>query len=378
MGLVLHENARVSARGAARVAALERRLERYQPPYRSRVRALAARHPHLRDLARSFPALLFALAVPRPGVDVARAIACVIAGAPLKTAAEAAGVPMWLRRIAPGAFGAPIPALPDGLFVRRQVVNHIPRATKKVQGWLDAISRAHLVADDDIAVWMAREWASAQARNRSYYVPWPMLWSWYARHAPEDPCRLREPWRSSLSYESVERLACEWRHNVLFFVELGDEAIADLWLEPGNVGGFDFVPLRIYADIASEATAMRNCVRTYGCYIRENMSRLWSMQRGGERVATVEVQFAQESPYPHVAEIKLIGDKRAPEGVWRVAQAWLSAQPRFRAGVRYDRWRAAPANVAAWRKMWRPYWLAKRQFPDWAPLTPDREAVDRL
>jgi hypothetical protein len=123
---------------------------------------------------------------------------------------------------------------------------------------------------------------------------------------------------------------------------------------------------------------MKNCVRTYGTYIGENMSRLWSMRRDGERIATVEVQFAQESPYPHIAQVKLANDKRAPEGVWRVAQSWLSAQPRFLPGARCTGWGTVPANVKAWRKMWRPYWLAKRGFPDWLPLTPDRDAVDCL
>lgn len=371
-------DAHASASDHARADLLERRLNRFQPRFRQRVRALAERHPRLKDLAASFPALLFALAVPRAGLDVARVSDRVTAGAPLRELAATARLPWWLRRLEAGAFGGPIPQLPDGPFVSRQIVNYIPRAATKVQSWLDAISRAYTVVDESVAVWMAREWVNIPKRQQSDCVPWPVLWSWYARHVPGDPCRIRQAWSPSLSFESVERLSREWRCNVLFFVEIGDDPIADMWLEPGTVGGFDFFPLRTYADVASEAIEMKNCVRIYGNYIGENMSRLWSMRRDGERVATVEVQFAQESPYPHIAQIKLVNDKRAPAGAWRAAQAWLSAQPQFQPGVRFKGWGTMSANVNAWRKMWRPYWLAKRRFPEWLPLTPDRDAVDCL
>lgn len=46
---------------------LESRLRRYHPRFQGAVRALAVRHPRIADLAASFPALLFALAVPGGG-----------------------------------------------------------------------------------------------------------------------------------------------------------------------------------------------------------------------------------------------------------------------------------------------------------------------
>ncbi|WP_246504391.1 hypothetical protein [Bradyrhizobium agreste] len=93
---------------------LERRLRRYHPRFQDAVRALAARHPRLADLAASFPALLFALAVPRARLDPARAIACVVDGASLAQAATPADLPLWLRKLPPEAFVRPVPRLPDG------------------------------------------------------------------------------------------------------------------------------------------------------------------------------------------------------------------------------------------------------------------------
>ena len=124
-------------RGSARLDALERQLERYRPPFQGAVRRLAAQESRIADLASSFPALLFALAAPRRGLDPARAIACVIKGAALADAAAAADVPLWLRRLPPEAFTRRIAWLPDSRVFRRQIANHLP-ARKASPVWLQA------------------------------------------------------------------------------------------------------------------------------------------------------------------------------------------------------------------------------------------------
>src|SRR4051794_13891121 len=86
---------------AARSDLLERQLRRYHPRFQGAVRVLAMQHWRIADLAMSFPALLFALAVPRSGLDPARALARVIDGAGLAEVAAAADVPMWLRKMPP-------------------------------------------------------------------------------------------------------------------------------------------------------------------------------------------------------------------------------------------------------------------------------------
>ena len=60
---------RTSLPNITHVQLVQRRLRRYAPPFRPHVHTLANRHPRLADLAVSFPALLFALAAPRPGFD---------------------------------------------------------------------------------------------------------------------------------------------------------------------------------------------------------------------------------------------------------------------------------------------------------------------
>jgi hypothetical protein len=167
----------------------------------------------------------------------------------------------------------------------------------------------------------------------------------------------------------------EWRTNVSLHLRLGGRPLADLWFKPGRVGPFEVVPLRTLEDVVGEAQAMKNCVRWYGAELAQNISRLWSIRRNGERVATFEVSQAHEGPFAHIAQVKLVDDKPAPEGIWRIAQDWLRGQERQLIGWRQVEESVTPAQIAAWRRMWRPFWLAKRRVPAWLPLMPNEDAL---
>ena len=87
---------------------IERRLERFSEKHRVTLKTLAARHATLADLALSFPALLFALAVPRAGFDPEPVIKQVINGCGLNELAKLALLPRWLRKLLPESFIKPI------------------------------------------------------------------------------------------------------------------------------------------------------------------------------------------------------------------------------------------------------------------------------
>src|SRR5437879_13011878 len=90
---------RAPVRGSAGSDLLERQFRRYCPRFQGAVRTLATQHSRVADLALSFPTLLFALAVPRHGLDPAWAIERAIEGAALAEVAAAAEVPLWLRKL---------------------------------------------------------------------------------------------------------------------------------------------------------------------------------------------------------------------------------------------------------------------------------------
>src|SRR4029453_13273389 len=104
-------------------------------------------------------------------------------------------------------------------------------------------------------------------------------------------------------------------------VNLGREPVADLWLQSARVSGYDFLPLVSGSDIAEEAAAMGNCLRTYGDSVVHNCSRLWSMRKDGRRVATLMVATGRGDPLPNVVELRAAGNKDvSPEVSWAARQ----------------------------------------------------------
>lgn len=375
----LHADARANAHEAARVTQLERRLARFQPLVQPRVRALAERHTRLKDLALSFPALLFALAVPRPGLDPARAIARVIDGAPLRELAEVARVPLWLRPIQPAAFKHALPELPDGDIFRRQISNYLPTDPRQFASWSAAVAEAGQMADQAVALWLARELHHARGKLRLQMLRGLCLWTWYSRHCRADTDVARPAaWTPAMGYDRAVGLAAQWLRTADLHLNLGREALADIWLTPAQIDGYDFVPLRTAADIAEEAVAMRHCVAEYGSYVRHDECRLWSMRRDGARIATIEIASRTNGPLPGIEQLKTASNGSASTEVWLVARRWLNSHDPLSIMRTARAWDTVPLDAKLWTKLWRPYWLAKRRIPDWLPLQPSRSAMSVL
>src|SRR5262245_63869628 len=93
----------------------QRRLDTFHPFYRRLVRDFSNRASEIEDLAESFPALLFALSTGYGSTARRdRSLALVCSGAPLRQAADALGLPWWLRKLPPQAFVEPLPSFPAG------------------------------------------------------------------------------------------------------------------------------------------------------------------------------------------------------------------------------------------------------------------------
>jgi hypothetical protein len=202
------------------------------------------------------------------------------------------------------------------------------------------------------------------------------LWAWYSRFAYTQGLH-RPPyrWVPKIAFDYALSLSRQWFEQVALRLEL-DAPVADMWLTPGTVDGYTFVPLRSADDIAAEAAAMKHCVATYGGNVRHGYSRLWSVQRDGARAATLAIGFPTDDPLPWISDIKSAANHDAPVEIWRAARAWVASQD-LAAKIYVS---AEPAGIsrAAWIKQWRPYWLAKRTFPPWLPLAPSPGVLDRL
>ena len=362
-----------------RHALTERRLRQYAPAVQGAVRDIAYRHPRVADLAVSFPALLFALTVPRRGQDVDAAITAAINGQPLADVARIAGVPMWLRKLPIENLERATPRLPDGDLLRRRIVNHLPRSPKIVPRWLDAVASAAAWSHEPFAVWIARELARGTKGFKPSRLPLLSLWSWFSIHPGTVGHQIIErPWLPAMHLKTALEAVDEWRMRVTLHVNLGEAPLADPWLTPGCVYNYEFVPLRGADDIVAEAAAMKNCLNSYGYNVAHNRSRLWSVRMNGGRVATLRLAQYLSDPLIVIRELKGERNQDVSVEVWWAARQWLHQHDLPAIDTKWRVWGEAPLDPNAWRSLWRPYWLAKRRLPAWLPLAPSRKALEAL
>lgn len=357
----------------ARAPLIARRLTRFHPNYRARVTALAERHSRLSDLAVSFPALLFALAVPRFGIDTEAAVGAVIDGRPLSRVAPRVGVPMWIRKLPPEGLSSPLPLLPDGEMLRRQIVNHLPRSPKRLPVWLDAIAAAAACGNEPIAVWIAREVTALPSTPPAVdlrELRLVVLWAWFSGQSGTLGRELiASPWLPSMKFKTAHAAARAWLNLVELHLLLSDKPVTDNWFEPAVINGYAFVPLMTAHEIAAEANRMENCLVTYGGLISSNQSRIWSVRRNGDAVATIEVGLRnrrRRDTFVGVQQIRGLRNRPVADEVFDVIAQWQMRQD-LRIGP------CAPMRTESelhqtWIAMWRPYWIAKRRIPGWLPL----------
>jgi hypothetical protein len=370
---------RTPRRRAARSDMLERQLQRYHPRFQGAVRTLAMQHSRIADLAASFPALLFVLAVPQPGLNPEPALMHVIEGLALAEVAAAAGVPMWLRRLPPEAFLRPVTRLPDGDLFRRHIPNHLTSSPKLAPTWLQTVVDVADLSHESAAVWIARELVREPRRVNAARLKLISLWSWFSlQPATFGHELIKRPWTPSMRMGAALAAADDWRMNIALHVNLGGQPIPNMWLKPGRIAGYDFQPLDSIPKIAEEADAMRNCLRTYGYNLAHNRSRLWSVRRGGERVATLKVARRFRDPLPHIVELKGPRNADVPRELWWAARQWLHMHDLPQIEMEQRDWGTTPLARTTWLSLWRPYWLAKRCIPEWLPIAPLRDALEAL
>jgi len=377
---------RAGAPHDARPWSLAKALTRFRPDLRDGVAQLARRHVRLAELAQSFPALLAALAWPRSGFDARPVIRGVIAGAPLAALAAQARVPLWLRKIKTEMLIAPLPELPDSSYFRRRIVNHFPKRERDAPRWFAAVSSAARWADEPFALWQAHAYVpETPRRRRRRHRPQDHsqhlleLWGWFSsKPGTVGHALIETPWTPQMQQKAALEAADAWRGRLDLVLNLGVEPLTDTWIEPGSAGGFDFVPIASAADLAAEARAMDNCVRTYADSIALGQCRLWSVRKDGARIATLEIAHNGHVPFPVLQEMRLARNGEPSTEMWLAARTWLNGQPPKVFSAPAPGWHERDLDAVLWRTLWRPYWIAKRRVPSWLPLRPSRAAFDAL
>lgn len=336
--------------------ALRQRLIAFHPQFHSRLLPLMAQSPLVADLAESFPALLFALATGH-GTRRQRqdAICAVLQGTPLRAAADALGLPLWLRRIAPEALVCPLPHLPDDAILLATLANHIPSSAEACVAWLDRVASASRLAGRDFALWVAREKRCLPPIMADDDYQWLLAWGWASLHAPDD-FLLRRRWTPALGWKRARDEITIWKKRIGLVGALA--TFTDPWFENGQALGFDIVRLETPDAWVAESVAMDNCLDQYANHIAYGRIRVFSVRRNGRPVANVEITLRHdEATMPCISQVRGPRNRRASPVVWQAVHAWMGAQS-FRSLFAAET--SEPAAKAALATFWMPYLAAVR------------------
>ncbi len=362
-----------------RRAVIQKRLERFSHKHRTAVKTLAARHDALADLALSFPALLFALAVPRAGIAPEPIIERAMDGCGLNELARMAQLPRWSRKMLPETFVTPIEALPDGELYSRQIGNFVPRSPLLSAKWLEAVSFAAAWGHSGFSIWVARVLAKKPKTLSRLKLRRLALWSWYSIMADtKGHGFVGVPWSPSMGHEQAIRAADDWLETATLHVAIGEAPLPDMWCQPSTHDGYEFVGLQTAEEISVEAKAMKNCLRSYGGSISLNRARIWSVRKSGERVACLQLGQFYVDKLPAIVEIRSHRNHEAPREVALAARKWLNSHDLSLINPDRKEWRTVAPDREAWISLWRPYWIAKRKIPGWLPLSPSSNAIRNL
>ena len=243
---------------------LARRVDAFVPHLRPSILALSERSSAIEDLADSFPALLFALST-QFGPPAARrtARAAVEHGRSLREAADALGLPFWLRKLPPQAFQTPFSRLPHETGLAARLTSLIPAQASVTAAWLDRVLVAYHTGQPELALWTAQHHRAVGPAATSESFLRLLAWAW---HAGQPGLRgaqlLTQRWSLGMGARRAASEATLWRERVALDLTLGS-GIADSWLADGQANGFEFVALRTADDFIAEARAMDNCLDRY-------------------------------------------------------------------------------------------------------------------
>ena len=299
----------------------------------------------------------------------ARRHACwelVLSGAPLRRAAQALGMPMWMRRLPPEAYGAPLSGpLPDGERFARRIANSLLSDLELAHLWLRHVLLAHRLVGEEFALWLAREMCQLfNWRSRELFTLL-VTWAWFSSrpgNLGQGSELLAERWHPALGTERAFELASAWCARIDLAIALDAKPRA-LWSFGGTACAYEFLPLRTVADFLAEARAMGNCLDSYGQHLSRANVRVFSVRKAGVRVAVLELAPHSESAIiPTISQLKGPRNTRVATAVWRAAYTWLGQQ-HFRP-LEFSHTQRSRLAFNSWRRIWAPF-LAELRGTDY-------------
>lgn len=329
-------------------------LQSFHTSFRRRVNEIASRSACFEDLAEAFPGLLFALATGYGTIESRRAAAAhLVAGSRLREAAQALGLPWWMRRLPPQAFNKKLDRIPDDPVFSARIVNLLPAAPAIAAKWLERVLQAYRTCGPEFALWVARHDRFHAPLLTDPALPYVAAWAWFARHPDTLGGRLlHRPWTPTMSPRRAFDELTTWRKRVRMSLTLS-ALDRERWLIEGSAYGYDFVELREIEDFIAESEAMDNCLDAFAEKLEAGVSYVFSIRQNGLRVADIEIGAHPLEPnLPTIVQLRGPRNRRAGAQIWRAAYAWLGGQTLRPAPPQVI---SSAARRRAWRALWKPY-----------------------
>lgn len=341
--------------------ALDVQLRRYHRSYRRRLRKLARTDDRLKDLVYTFPAAAFALAGGH-GNPLHRADAnrLVRNGAALREIGAVLGLPKWVRRVPPEAFVEALGKIPNGETFVRRISNQIPDDSDHNAMWLQWTLRGNAFCDESFALWIARQrfW---HERGADAQILLPLAaFAWYS-NAEGTTARglIERPWTTEMSFAKALEATRSWFVRCLSDYCNDDQGVTGRWFVAQRCSGFRIVPLRTPTELTEEGNRMCHCVGDYANQVMTGACLIYSVRRGNDHVATMEVRpHWERKGQPSIVQLRGPENENVGEDITRAATQWLSRQGRYPyAGS--GQLSRMPFNEQRWGKLWIPFLDAK-------------------
>jgi hypothetical protein len=340
---------------------VELQVRRYAGRFRRQLRQFGKRSARYADLLFTFPAACVAIVTGHGSPwTLEEALQLVRNGAALGDVARALALPTWLRWLPPEAFDRPLPPgmsarASDAEFARR-IINTLARSREQTPHWLQWVLAARDAGDDDFAVWVASTGFYHCRRCLPIECLLPLaMFAWFSRHPELKAANLMSGrWTPATGAARAANLSRRWLFAVLQDLCLEDTASPRDWTQRCHVNGFEFVPLLTSASLCEEGAAMRNCLATYSANVVCGMCRLYSVRRGGLRVADLEVRPVGDSGLPGIGKLLGPANTQVSKEVHEAAHAWLNLQSQ--GGGEAGSFRCATLTEVAFQTyVWQPY-----------------------
>lgn len=342
---------------AARAYSLEGQIKRFSKAQQRRLRKLVKSSSRLGDVLYSFPAAAFAV-VSGHGDHNRRgeAVRLIKDGAELRRVAEVLDLPIWTRRLPPEAFEDALCNLPRGEAFSRKVANLIPKDPEATAMWLRWLRAGNEACHEDFALWLARQ--KIYRVENDFGVPVLPLaaFAWFSGQGESARAyrMVQTPWHKQIGLRKAVEAMCAWYDCVLLDLTCGDRKRGPgRYRNKKRKHGYALVPLRLPQELIEEGEALNHCVGTYVSEVAQGNCLIYSVRRGGQRVATLELRWVYGRHRPPIVN-QLLGHSNQPVGpeVKAAVAEWLRDQNGIANPFNVGQ---IPLDETRWRAFWGSY-----------------------